>query len=64
MSPYIPENTFDCLMQNKETIESVHLLLGTKYLRQMMPVSILPASLHVHAGPLEWKNSVHVPICK
>ena len=22
----------------------------------MIPVSFLPASLHVHAGPLEWKH--------
>ena len=53
MSPYVPETTFDCLMQNKEAMESVHLLLGIHYLRQMILVSILPASLHVHAGALE-----------
>ena len=27
----------------------------------MIPVSILPASLHVLAGALEWKHPMHVP---
>ena len=36
MSPYVPETTFHCLMQNKEAMESVHLLLGIHSLRQMI----------------------------
>ena len=35
--------------------------LAVRYPRQMIPVSVLHASLHVHAGALEWKNSMHVP---
>ena len=27
----------------------------------MIPVSILPASLHVHAIALEWKHRMYVP---
>ena len=32
---------------------------GTNYLRQMISVSILPASLH--AGTLEWNHPMYVP---